>query len=173
MSAARPADRVTSGDRRAAILAVLLAVQALCAVFFVGDVISDIGSGEVDLHTAFEGVVALMLVAGLVLGGLEMRRTLERNQRAEAALSVASGAFADLIESYFEKWSLTPAEADVAMLALKGFDVAEIASFREAAQGTVRAQLTRVYAKAGVSNRTQLVGLFVEDLLGGRLRDAQ
>lgn len=169
----RPADRTRSGNRRAAFLAVLLAVQALCAVFFVGDVISDVGSGEIDLHSAFEGVVALMLVAGVVLGGLEMRRTLERNQRAEAALSVASGAFAELIESYFENWSLTPAEADVAMLALKGFDVAEIASFRAAAQGTVRAQLTRVYAKAGVSNRTQLVGLFVEELLGGRLRGAE
>ncbi|WP_416897316.1 MAG: helix-turn-helix transcriptional regulator [Minwuia sp.] len=171
MTAPRPAARRGLGDRRAALLAGLLTVQALCAVFFVGDVIGDFGSGEIDLHTAFEGLVALMLVIGVVLGGLEMRRTLERNQRAEAALSVASGAFAELIESYFEKWTLTPAEADVAMLALKGFDVAEIAEFRGAAQGTVRAQLTRVYAKAGVSNRTQLVGLFVEELMGGRLRE--
>ena len=158
-----------TGERRAVILAVLLAVQALCAVFFVADVVSDLEFDGLDLHVAFEGTVALMLVIGVVLGGIEMRRTLERNQRAEAALSAASGAFADLIESRFGEWGLTPAESEVALLALKGFDVAEIAGFRGAAAGTVRAQLTRVYAKAGVSNRTQLVALFVEELMGGRV----
>lgn len=172
MTAGRKDPGHGAGDRRAAILAALLAVQALCAVFFVGDVITDFGRVGLDLHTAFEALVALMLVAGVVLGGLEMRRTLERNQRAEAALSVASGAFVELIDSYFARWKLTPAESDVAMLALKGFDVAEIAGFRNAAQGTVRAQLARIYAKAGVSNRTQLVGLFVEELMGGRVHNA-
>ena len=53
------------------------------------------------------------------------------------------------------------------MLALKGFDVAEIAAIRNAASGTVRAQLTRVYAKAEVSSRAQLLSLFIEDLLDG------
>ena len=33
----------------------------------------------------------------------------------------------------------------------------------------VRAQLTRVYAKAGVSNRTQLLAVFTDDLLAGAL----
>jgi DNA-binding CsgD family transcriptional regulator len=70
-----------------------------------------------------------------------------------------------VIEGYFDNWGLTPAEAEVAMLAMKGFDGAEIAEMRGAAKGTVRAQLTRVYAKAGVSNRAQLVSLLVEDLL--------
>ena len=36
-----------------------------------------------------------------------------------------------------------------------------------AAQGTVRAQLTRIYAKAGVSGRAQFAAFFVEDLLAG------
>jgi DNA-binding CsgD family transcriptional regulator len=51
-------------------------------------------------------------------------------------------------------------------LALKGLDVAEIAEMRGAAAGTVRAQLTRIYAKAGVSGRAQFAAWFVEDLLG-------
>jgi len=52
-------------------------------------------------------------------------------------------------------------------LTLKGFDVAEIAKIRGAAAGTVRAQLTRVYAKASVSSRPQFISLFIEDLLDG------
>jgi DNA-binding NarL/FixJ family response regulator len=44
--------------------------------------------------------------------------------------------------------------------------VAEIAGMRGAAQGTVRAQLTKIYSKAGVSGRAQFAAFFVEDLLG-------
>lgn len=153
------------GRRRAAALAALLALQALCAVFFVADVFGDLHAVGLDLHTLFEGAVAMALVAGIVLGGVEMRRTLEQMRRAETALSVATGAFADLIDTYFSDWGLTPAEIDVALLTLKGLEVAEIAELRGAATGTVRAQLTRVYAKSGVSSRTQFVCLFIEDLL--------
>ena len=150
-------------------LALVLAVQAFCAVFFVADVAVDFHWVGLDLHHAFEAVVALALVAGVIFGGLEMRRTLERMRRAEAALSLASGAFGQMIDAYFERWGLTPAEGEVALLALKGFEVSEIADLRGAANGTVRAQLARVYAKAGVSNRTQLVCLFIEDLLDSPL----
>ena len=55
------------------------------------------------------------------------------------------------------------------MLALKGLDVAEISDLRGAAAGTVRAQLARIYAKAGVSGRAQFAAFFVEDLLGQAL----
>ena len=115
----------------------------------------------------FEAAVSVALALGVIFGGLEMRRTLEQTRRAEAALSVASGAFAELVAAYFERWSLTPAESEVALLAIKGFDTGEIAEIRGAAGGTVRAQLARVYAKADVANRTQLLSVFIEDLLSG------
>ena len=114
-----------------------------------------------------------MLVLGILFAALEMRRTLERARRAEIAVSAASGAFAELIAANFERWALTPAESEVALLALKGFDVAEIADLRAAASGTVRAQLAHVYAKANVSNRSQLVSLFIEDLLDGPVANAR
>ena len=167
MTAGSPPKLQQSGGGRAVALAALLVVQVLCAVFFAADVFNDLRWGGLDAHTAFEGVVALALVLGVVFGALEMRRTLERNRRVEAALTVASGALAQLIDAYFKRWSLTPAESEVALLALKGFDVAEIANLRGAAASTVRAQLARVYAKAGVSNRSQFVCLFIEDLLSG------
>lgn len=60
---------------------------------------------------------------------------------------------------------LTPAERDVALFALKGFSLAEIAAFRATSEGTVKAQTNAIYRKAGVSGRTQLLSLFVDDLI--------
>lgn len=157
---------------RVLVLAVLLVLQVLCAVFFAADVFADWRSGGFSEHTAFEAFVAVALVLGVVFGGLEMRRIIERTRRAENAATAASGAFAELIDAYFERWELTSAESNVALLALKGFDVAEISELRKTASGTVRAQLAGIYAKAGVTNRTQLVALFIEDLLDGPIEKA-
>ncbi|WP_210766507.1 LuxR C-terminal-related transcriptional regulator [Caenibius tardaugens] len=70
-----------------------------------------------------------------------------------------------MVQIRFVQWQLTPAEADVALFALKGCDVAEIAALRATAAGTVRAQLARIYAKAGVTSHTALLALFVEELI--------
>lgn len=154
-------------------LAAIVVLQALCAVFFIADVADDLGSAGPDAHTVFEAAVSLALTIGVAFGALEMRRTLEKTRRAEMAVSAASGAFAELLRSYFDQWELTPAEADVALLAVKGLDVTAIAALRGAAPGTVRAQLTRVYAKAGVSSRSQLLSVFIEDLLAGPVGEAR
>jgi DNA-binding CsgD family transcriptional regulator len=105
-------------------------------------------------------------VLGILFGAFALRRTIDLLRSQEAALDVARGALSDVINRQFQTWALTPAERDVAFLALKGLDVAEIAELRGAAQGTVRAQLTRIYSKAGVSGRAQFAAFFVEDLLG-------
>jgi DNA-binding CsgD family transcriptional regulator len=152
---------------RARALTALLAIQALCAVFFVADVIADFRLGGWLPHTMFEAVVAFALGVGVVLCARELRHVLEDMRRAEAAVSAASGALGRVIADRFALWGLTAAEADVALFAIKGFDTAEIAELRGAASGTVRAQLARIYAKAGVANRAGLVALFVEDLLPG------
>jgi DNA-binding NarL/FixJ family response regulator len=65
----------------------------------------------------------------------------------------------------FQEWGLTPGEGDVALFALKGCDVAQIAELREVATGTVRSQLSQIYSKAGVTSQAMLVSLFIEDLL--------
>ena len=160
-------------SRRPAVLAALLALQTLCAVFFAGDVAADLTLEGLTLHVAFELLVVLALAAGVALGAREMARTLAAGLRAEAAARAASGAFAELMRDRFAAWGLTPAEAEVALFALKGLDTAEIAAARRAAPGTVRAQLARVYAKAGVTGRAQLLSLFVEDLLAGPLEGGE
>jgi DNA-binding CsgD family transcriptional regulator len=155
-----------AGRQQTAALAVFLVIQSLGTVFFVGDVIGDLREDPTSVHFIFEALVTAALVLGIMFGAVALRRTTDLLRAQEAALEVARGALSDVIDRQFQDWALTPAERDVGFLALKGLDVAEIAELRGAAQGTVRAQLTRIYSKAGVSGRAQFAAFFVEDLLG-------
>lgn len=163
----------TAGRRQIAALSIFLVVQTLGTVFFVGDVIGDLRKDPYSVHFVFEALVTAALVLGILFGTFALRRTIELLRAQDQALQVARGALSDVIDRQFTSWALTPAERDVAFLALKGLDVAEIAELRGAAQGTVRAQLTRIYSKAGVSGRAQFAAFFVEDLLGAGVPEAQ
>lgn len=162
----RTPDIRTAGRRQTFALSVFLLIQTLGTVFFVGDVIGDLREDPTSAHFIFEAVVTAALVMGIVFGTFALRRTIELLRAQDQALEVARGALWDVIDRQFTTWGLTPAERDVGFLALKGLDVAEIAELRGAAQGTVRAQLTRIYSKADVSGRAQFAAFFVEDLLG-------
>ena len=86
----------------------------------------------------------------------------------------ASAEMQAVIDKYFAEWRLSDAERDVALLLLKGLDNETIASIRGTATGTVRAQCAGIYAKAGVDGRSQLMSVFMEELLSeplGALRD--
>lgn len=159
-----------AGPGRIAAPALLLLIQALAATFFLGDVFGDWLSGTLSPHLVVEALVSIALVTGLAAGAVDLRRTLERVRAQEVALATASGALAEVIEAQFTAWGLTAAEHDVGLFALKGLDVAEIAAVRGAAHGTVRAQLSRVYTKAGVSGRAQFAAFFVEDLMADGIR---
>ena len=112
------------------------------------------------------GVAAtLALVLGVGLGLFEIRRTIRHGRRVESAIRMARGAFADVLSDRFLTWELTEAEADVALLTLKGLDGPEIARLRGTAPGTVRAQLAGIYAKSGSTGRGQFVSLFIDELL--------
>ncbi|MFN0114128.1 MAG: helix-turn-helix transcriptional regulator [Paracoccaceae bacterium] len=163
MTARKP---LAKGRRRyPAALALFIVIESLAAGFFLGEALSEMLAEVGTRHGTNEGLVAVALLLGVAFGAIELRRTLKRMRAQETQLMAAKGALADVISAQFAAWGLTPAERDVAMFALKGLDVADIAEARTAAQGTVRAQLTNIYAKAGVSGRAQFAALFVEDLL--------
>jgi DNA-binding CsgD family transcriptional regulator len=73
----------------------------------------------------------------------------------------------DIMAERFDEWGLTPAERDVALFAIKGLSIADIAQLRSTSEGTVKAQTAAIYRKAGVSGRSQLLSLFIEDLMDG------
>jgi DNA-binding CsgD family transcriptional regulator len=75
----------------------------------------------------------------------------------------------DLLEDRFADWQLTPAEREVALFAIKGLSLAEIAAVRQTSEGTVKAQTNAIYRKAGVSGRPQLLSLFIDELMGEAL----
>ncbi|TDE35077.1 helix-turn-helix transcriptional regulator [Antarcticimicrobium sediminis] len=162
---------------RLGVLSVFIALQAVAVAFFIGDVVVDIMvdsmSGSLVQHTVIEAIATLALLMGVSLGAYEIWQTLARTRRAERALQLASGAFSDLVRQRFDFWGLTDAEREVALLTLKGFDAPEIGRLRQVANGTVRAQLARIYAKSESNGRGQFVSLFLDDLLETPLQEAR
>lgn len=110
------------------------------------------------------------LFLGMLSGGLLVWRAFADLRRAEARLEKASAAFIDLLNARFDAWGLTGAERDVALFAIKGLSVQEIAGLRATSDGTVKAQTAAIYRKAGVTGRPQLLSLFIEDLMGAENR---
>jgi DNA-binding CsgD family transcriptional regulator len=51
------------------------------------------------------------------------------------------------------------------MFAIKGFSTQDIADFRGVSEGTIKAQTNAIYRKAGVSGRSQLLNLFIDELV--------
>lgn len=156
------------------IILVVLALQVLCAFFFISDIVFSVFGLRAQpiawqTREILELGAALGLVLGSVLGAIAFSRSRRRQKRAEAQLRLASGAFMELLEERFGDWSLTPAERDVALFAIKGLSTQEIAALRSTSEGTVKAQTNAIYRKAGVSGRPQLLSHFIEDLMGDGL----
>lgn len=164
---------------RALTLVGLLCLQVICTLLLLADALADLfgltelvsGAG----HHTLEFAVVVLLLLGIAFTALEIRRVLRRHRSMENTLRAASGAFQQLMEENFDAWSLTPSERDVALLAIKGLSIAEIAKARQTKEGTIKAQCNSTYRKAGVSGRTQLLSHFIDELMDGGLgepRDA-
>ncbi len=155
----------------------LLCLQTVCALFFLIDVVAELFGmtdfpGGID-HAALESVVVFALVLGILFISMEIRKVQQRQKRMEAQLKAASGAFFELLEDHFESWALTESERDVALLAIKGLSLAEIAQVRKTKEGTIKAQCNAIYRKAGVNGRPQLLSYFIEELMGEGLIEAE
>ncbi len=152
------------------IISAILIVQSLCAVFFVFDIVASIlGLRATPIAWQTREIIelgaALGLILGVVLGALALQRTLARNKVVESRLRRASSAFAEVLEERFDTWGLTPAERDVALFLIKGMSISEISAMRATSEGTVKAQSGAIYRKAGVNGASQLLSLFMDDLM--------
>jgi DNA-binding CsgD family transcriptional regulator len=126
-----------------------------------------------------EPVLIVLAVAGVVHLLGRMRRQHEEQLSLLRDLQVArtEGAqwradmrqllrgLGDAIDAQFERWKLTPAEREIALLMLKGLSHKEIAVIRDASERTVRQQARTIYSKANLSGRAALSAFFLEDLL--------
>ena len=153
-------------------LAVLLAIISLLACV---DIVFDLRAHGASPHVYVEAVIALLALsaAGWLLRRLS-RRTRELGARladTEAAASrwredaqtILQGLGA-CIGDQFERWELSEAEKETALLLLKGLSHKEIARARAISDATARQQAVAVYRKAGVAGRRELAAFFLEDL---------
>ena len=153
---------MSGGKPGMALAAIVLQVAA--AIYFLIDAVAEAGPGALSL---LDLLVGAALLAGIAYAARALLRSLAEGRRQAEALAVARGALGGIIEQRFAEWSLSPGEAEVALFALKGFGPAEIAQLRGSATGTVRSQLSSVYAKAGVGGQPTLMALFLDELIDG------
>jgi DNA-binding CsgD family transcriptional regulator len=171
-------------QRRAAIgIAFLVAIVILIG----SDLIFDYREGTHWLHLLVESLIFAAGVVGLWVGWRryasaraesrllkrDLERALEQANRWREESRAAIDGFGVAIDRQFRRWKLTPAEAEIGMLLLKGLSHREAASVRETSERTVREQARSLYRKAGLAGRSELAAFFLEDLLlpGGQNQD--
>ncbi len=177
--------------RLAAVLAALFGAVALLAAT---DIVGDAGSAVGPLHLAVEGSVVVIGLVGSVWMAARVRtlaaehralaahvdhlaRRLVDSEREAARWRQEAGdliaGLADAIDRQLERWNLSPAEKEVALLLLKGLSHKEIGALRNVNEATVRQQARALYAKAGLAGRHDLAAFFLEDLLVPRTPTSQ
>jgi DNA-binding CsgD family transcriptional regulator len=143
------------------------------------DLLKDAAEGVAAWHVLAEGSAGLAALFGmfyLLRGRFSLQRRLHREQaefsafrqeadrwRAESRKYVEG--LSKAIDEQLTKWNLTPAEKEVAFLLLKGLGLKEISVIRNTTEKTARVQSIAIYAKAGISGRSELSAFFLEDLL--------
>lgn len=98
-----------------------------------------------------------------VIRDLEIARLQGQRWRSESR--VLLNGLGEAIDAQFNRWSLTDAEREVALLLLKGLSTKEIAALRASSERTVREHARAIYSKAGLTGRAALSAYFLEDLL--------
>ena len=98
-----------------------------------------------------------------VIRDLEVARLQGQRWRSESR--VLLDGLGEAINAQFNRWNLTDAEREVALLLLKGLSTKEVAAVRAGSERTVREHASAIYSKAGLTGRAALSAFFLEDLL--------
>ncbi|WP_425070875.1 helix-turn-helix transcriptional regulator [Sagittula sp. S175] len=157
-------------------LLALIVAQTLCALFFFSDVFADAlekWPNFVTVHIVVEAIASVVLLIGVAFESRMLINLLRREAHLKEQLSLAAGAFHDIVTQRFHEWGLTPSEQDVALFTLKGLAIPEIAAVRGSAEGTIKAHLGAIYRKAGVNGRGAFLALFIEELMVGPAQPEQ
>jgi DNA-binding CsgD family transcriptional regulator len=184
-SSAEESPRSSARHHRAWDLVWPAALFVLIAVFVAADLVADHASGIGGAHVLVEVMalaIALVGFAGAtrklqlaVRKAGDLQQDLQRTQadlehwrtEAQALLERLGTA----LEHQFQRWGLTPAESEIALLVLKGLSYKEVASARGTTERTVRHQALAIYRKAGFAGRAELAAFFLQDLLLPPRRD--
>lgn len=164
----------------------LLLTLFLIALIVAVDLINDNSEGILMWHVAIEGSAGVLALTGvfyMLKQSFRLKRALHKERKLSSELEQEAqewkaqsklyiSGLSTLIDSQLTIWGLTPAEREVAFLLLKGLSLKEIAHLRETTEKTARVQSMAIYAKAGLTGRSQLSAFFLEDLLPGTIYEA-
>lgn len=172
-------------SERRFLFGVLLAFIGV-ALFAAIDISADLREGTTMGHVAVEGAILLVAVVGSTLMARRLAIMLRRARTVEAkAFALAQQLDAtraeanrwrseardlmqglgEALDQQFDRWNLTPAEKEVALLLLKGLSHKDIAQVRSVTEATARQQARAVYRKGRLSGRHDLAAFFLEDLM--------
>lgn len=157
------------------ILIVLIAVTVLVTF----DIFTDSREGVAGWHIMFEGLTGVGALIGIfyvLKDSVGLRHSLNEEIQKSSELKIEAEKWKAHSKKYLEglskaidqqlsDWSLTHAEKEVAFLILKGLSLKEIAAIRNTTEKTTRVQSMAIYAKSGLSGRSELSAFFLEDLL--------
>ncbi|PWT84947.1 MAG: LuxR family transcriptional regulator [Blastocatellia bacterium] len=163
-----------------------LALFGLIALLMAIDVTIELRNGVALALETFELVIFISALGGMVFHWRQMTAAQRRSDQLDVELALAQeevrrwtadarrwnreaqdllAGLGAAIDRQFDRWGLTPAERDVALLQLKGLRHREIAELRKTSERTVRQQALAVYRKSGLTGRNDLAAFFLEDLL--------
>jgi len=162
-----------ANEKRRRNLLILISIQLVLSSLFLVEYLTynfigydNIPWELVELYEISEAVITFITLGISITMIVLLTR---RNNHVESRLMAASGEFHQLMRDQFEKWQLSSAEAEVALFTIKGISNTEIAELRGTSEGTIKAQNNAVFRKAGVSNRSQLLAVFVDELVAGSI----
>lgn len=176
-------EHADSGEHLPRVVYVVLAMVAAGGTI---DLVLDRPTSFLTLHVLFELSLILLSLGSLLVLALKWRRTSsqlagsrrsladarrsldERRAERDAWRRSAEGALAGLglaIDRQFAAWGLTPTEAEIALLLLKGLGHKQIAGATGRSERTVRQHAVAVYHKAGLGGRAELAAYFLQDLM--------
>ncbi len=164
-------------EKRRAVQGIAFFVAIL--LLLVSDLVFDYREGSNPWHIAVEFCLFVAAIVGLVMGWRryvavreesrllksDLQRALEEAGRWREESRVLLEGLGAAIDQQFRRWDLTPAEAEVGLLLLKGLSHREAAAVRQTSERTVRQQARALYKKAGLNGRSELAAFFLEDLL--------
>jgi len=163
-----------------------IALFALIALLMATDLLIEYRRGVPLALQSFEVVIFVSALGGFAFHWWQMTAARRRSARLDAELAVARAealrsnadaqrwnreaqdvlqGLGEAIDRQFDRWGLTPAEREVALLQLKGLRHKAIAELRQTSERTVRQQALAVYRKSGLAGRSDLSAFFLEDLL--------
>lgn len=157
----------------------IAAILFTIIVFVTTDLLLDLRQGVRFWHAVVEGGAAITAFIGILLllrGTFSLKHSLAEERRHSSLLQKEAVAWraqsnqylaglSQTIDAQLSRWKLTMAEKEVAFLLLKGMSLKEIAEIRKTAEKTARTHSMAIYAKAGLSGRSELSAFFLEDLL--------